>query len=148
MCRSGVDWVCVDTEHGNIGDPDMHEAVAAIASTGVSPIVRIAANEHWMVKRALDCGAHGIMVPLMQTQADAQRLAKAVKFPPQGTRGFGSPFSMNAFTTGSNPVPTSVDYLKQANDTLITIVQIETKEALENVDAIAAVDGVDVGLQL
>ena len=143
--RSGVDWVCVDTEHGNIADSEMHDAVHAIAATGCSPLVRIAANESWMVKRALDCGAHGIMVPLMRNATDAKKLVEAAKFPPKGGRGFGSPFSMSAFASSSGAVPTSIEYLQQANDALITIVQIETKDALENVDEIAATDGVDVG---
>lgn len=94
IARSGVDWICVDGEHGNIADNQMHEAVAAIAACGVSPIVRIPANEAWMVKRALDSGAHGICVPLLHTADDAMRLVESAKFPPQGNRGFGSPFPM------------------------------------------------------
>jgi len=121
-------------------DGQMHESVAAIAACGVSPLVRIAANEPWMVKRALDAGAHGIMVPLLQTAAEAKRLVSAAKFPPKGMRGFGSPFAQTAFP-GIN---TAAEYLSQANDTLLTIVQIETREALANIDEIAAVDGVDV----
>ena len=144
ISRVGIDWICIDTEHGNIDDSQMHEAVQAVAATGVSPLVRIAANEAWMVKRALDSGAHGIMVPLMRTQADAEHLVRAAKFPPKGIRGFGSPFSMDAFTSASGSPPSSIDYLKQANDALITIVQIETKEALDNVDSIAAIEGIDV----
>lgn len=133
----------------------MHEAVAAIAATGISPVVRIAANESWMVKRmyplagfpfqpsqfspmmvwiliprigALDAGAHGIVVPLLYTVDDARKLVESAKFPPLGKRGFGSPFSMASFGT-----LTQTDYLFQANDALVTIVQIETKEAFENV---------------
>ncbi|OJD23069.1 hypothetical protein ACJ73_05580 [Blastomyces percursus] len=139
MARSGFDWICVDTEHGNIADAQMHEAVAAIAATGVSPVVRIAANESWMVKRALDAGAHGIVVPLLYTVDDAKKLVESAKFPPLGKRGFGSPFSMASFGTLSQ-----ADYLFQANEALVTIVQIETKEALENVEEIAKVPGVDV----
>ncbi|KIW06757.1 uncharacterized protein PV09_02447 [Verruconis gallopava] len=140
MARTGIDWIVVDTEHGNVDDGQMHEAVAAIAACGVSPVVRIAANEGWMVKRALDSGAHGIVVPLIYTPADVSRLVASAKFPPRGNRGFGSPFPMEKF----DPSLTTAEYLQQANDALITIVQIETKEALENVDAIAAIDGVDV----
>ena len=87
LARSGPDWICVDTEHGLLSDPHMHESVAAIAACGVSPVVRIPANEAWMVKRALDAGAHGIIVPLLQTAEDARRLVSSAKFPPQGTRG-------------------------------------------------------------
>ena len=130
IARTGYDWVCVDCEHGNIADNQMHESVAAIASCGVSPIVRIPANEGWMVKRALDSGAHGIIVPLLYTADDARRLVQSAKFPPVGQRGYGSPFSMGAFGG-----PSGVEYLQQANEALVTIVQIETRQAFENVSA-------------
>lgn len=134
----------------------MHEAVAAIAKEGVSPIVRIAANEAWMVKRkqlvpslpiskvaklssgALDAGAHGLVVPLIYTVEDAKRLVASTKFPPEGNRGFGSPFSTQSFKDEALTY-----YLQNANSTLLTIVQIETASALENVREIAAIPGVD-----
>jgi len=140
LARTGADWVCVDCEHGNIDDGAMHDAVPAIAALGVSPIVRIPDMQGWMVKRALDCGAHGIVVPLLRTVEEAKQLVQSTKFPPKGVRGFGSPIAMERF----NPNPSFTEYLQQANDTLVTMVQIETKEALEVVDEIAAVDGVDV----
>ncbi|KAF1936071.1 Phosphoenolpyruvate/pyruvate domain-containing protein [Clathrospora elynae] len=139
IARSGVDWICVDTEHGNIDDSQMHEAVTAIALAGVSPIVRIAANEAWMVKRALDSGAHGIVVPLIYTLDDAKRLVSSAKFPPQGHRGFGSPLPTQTFANE----PMSY-YLQNANPTLLTILQIETASALASVRQIAALPGVDV----
>lgn len=139
IARAGYDWVCVDCEHGNIADQQMHQSVAAIASCGASPVVRIPANEAWMVKRALDSGAHGIIVPLLYTAEDARKLVQSAKFPPLGQRGYGSPFSMGPFGNPSGP-----EYLQHANDALVTIVQIETKEALENVKEIANVEGIDV----
>lgn len=120
----------------------MHESVAAIASCGASPIVRIPANEGWMVKRALDTGAHGIVVPLLYTAEDARTLVQNAKFPPLGRRGYGSPFSMGSFA-GQGEL-SGLEYLQNANDSLLTIVQIETKQALENLDAIAKVEGIDV----
>ncbi|KAF2002927.1 Phosphoenolpyruvate/pyruvate domain-containing protein [Amniculicola lignicola CBS 123094] len=138
IARSGVDWICVDTEHGNIDDGQMHEAVAAIGAMDVSPIVRIAANEAWMVKRALDAGAHGIIAPLIYSVDDAKRLVASAKFPPEGHRGFGSPFSPQTFT--NEPI---THYLLNANKSLLTIVQIETASALESVCSIAAIPGVD-----
>lgn len=120
-------------------DAAMHEAVVAIAKEGVSPIVRIPANEAWMVKRALDCGAHGICVPLIYTVDDAKRLVESTKFPPEGRRGFGSPLPVQCF----NDEPMTY-YLQNANSTLQTIVQIETASALEHVREIAAIPGVDV----
>jgi 4-hydroxy-2-oxoheptanedioate aldolase len=119
-------------------DAAMHEAVVAIAKEGVSPIVRIAANEAWMVKRALDSGAHGIVVPLIYTVDDAKRLVSSAKFPPQGHRGFGSPLPVQCFNDEGLGY-----YLQNANSTLLTIVQIETASALEHVREIAALPGVD-----
>jgi 2-keto-3-deoxy-L-rhamnonate aldolase RhmA len=80
-----------------------------------------------------------VIVPLLRTPEEAKALVQSTKFPPVGTRGFGSPLAMERF----NPVPTFTEYLQHANDTLLTIVQIETKEALESVEEIAAVPGID-----
>ncbi|RFU76972.1 aldolase citrate lyase family [Trichoderma arundinaceum] len=140
LAQSGVDWVLVDCEHGGMDDRAMHEAVPAIAALGVSPIVRIPGMEPWMVKRALDTGAHGVLVPLLRTVKEAEDLVQAAKFPPWGKRGFGSPYSAKQF----GPTISSNDYLNQANEAVLTMVQIETKEALDAVDEIAAVEGIDV----
>ncbi|KAI0097761.1 Pyruvate/Phosphoenolpyruvate kinase-like domain-containing protein [Nemania sp. FL0031] len=137
---AGVDWVLVDCEHGNIDDAAMHEAVPAIASCGVSPIVRLPDMQGWMIKRALDSGAHGILIPLLRSAEEARKIVAAAKFPPQGQRGLGSPFAMERF----NPIPTMTEYLQHANDSLLTIVQIETQEALDAVEEIAEVPGIDV----
>ncbi|KAF7554661.1 hypothetical protein G7046_g6750 [Stylonectria norvegica] len=139
LARSGVDWVLVDCEHGNIDDGAMHDAVPAIAALGVSPIVRLPDLQGWMVKRALDSGAHGIVVPLLRTVEEAKQLVQAAKFPPLGKRGFGSPIAPERF----HPVPSFTEYLQHANDALLTIVQIETQEALDSVDGIAEVKGID-----
>ena len=120
----------------------MHESVAAIASCGASPIVRIPANKAWMVKRALDSGAHGIVVPLLYTAEDARTLVQSAKFPPLGRRGYGSPFTMGSFAVQGEL--SGLEYLQNANANLLTIVQIETKGAFENLEEIAKVDGIDV----
>lgn len=140
IASTSPSWILIDQEHGNISDSAMHESVAAVAATGVSPIVRIPDNQGWMVKRALDAGAHGILVPLLYSAADAEKLVKSAKFPPWGQRGFGSPFPMERFSKDL----TSSQYLQQANDALLTCVQIETAEALADVEAIAATKGIDV----
>ena len=80
-----------------------------------------------------------IVVPLLRTPQEARELVQSAKFPPLGRRGFGSPIAPERF----NPVPSFTEYLQQANDALLTIVQIETKEALESVEEIAAVEGID-----
>ncbi|KAK4110493.1 Phosphoenolpyruvate/pyruvate domain-containing protein [Canariomyces notabilis] len=142
LARSGADWVMVDCEHGNIDDAAMHDAVPAIAALGVSPIVRLPDIHPWMVKRALDSGAHGILVPLIRTVAEVRDVVAAAKFPPDGRRGFGSPIALQNFQPGLS----FTDYLQQANESLLTMVQIETREALESVEEIAPlVDVVFVG---
>lgn len=120
----------------------MHSSVNAVASCGVSPIVRIPANEGWMVKRALDAGAHGVLVPLIYSAEDAKKLVESAKFPPQGKRGFGSPFSMGAFDSKGDL--TGLQYMQNANANLLTCVQIETASALADVETIAKIDGIDV----
>ena len=150
IARTGIDWIVIDCEHGNIADADMHECVNAAAACGVSPLVRVPAAEGWMVKRVLDAGAHGFMCPLLRTAQDAKSIVETAKFPPIGRRGFGSPFSMGAFASPMQvddkmqKTPTAVEYLREANESLLTLIQNETKEALENVEAIAEVPGVDV----
>ncbi|KAG9235647.1 Pyruvate/Phosphoenolpyruvate kinase-like domain-containing protein [Amylocarpus encephaloides] len=143
LARTGVDFVVVDCERdteSTSSDAAMHEAVPAIAACGVSPIVRIPDNQGYMVKRALDSGAHGVLVPLLYSVEDAKKLVRSAKFPPEGNRGFGSPFPQERF----NPALGATDYLQQANESILTIVQIETKEALEDIDAIAMTPGIDV----
>lgn len=81
-----------------------------------------------------------ILVPLLRNVEEAKNLVQSAKFPPLGKRGFGSPLAMERF----NPIPSMTEYLQQANSSLLTMVQIETKEALDAVDEIAAVDGIDV----
>ena len=89
---------------------------------------------------ALDAGAHGVLAPLVRTVEDAKSFVEACRFPPQGKRGFGSPFPMERF----GPNVTATQYLTEANANLLLSVQIETKEAFDDVDAIAAVDGLDL----
>ncbi|KAI4174765.1 MAG: hypothetical protein LQ343_002136 [Gyalolechia ehrenbergii] len=126
IARSGFDWVVVDTEHGNIDDGAMHEAVTAIAGCGGHSMLEV----HTFTSS---------VVPLLNTVDDAKSLVKSAKFPPAGQRGFGSPFAMEKFGG-----VTQTEYLQQANDSLLTIAQVETRDALQNVEEIAKVPGIDV----
>lgn len=74
----GVSWILIDQEHGNLGDSQMHECIANIAPYGVSPLVRIPDLERWMIKRALDAGAHGIMVPLLSSVEEVKEVVLQV----------------------------------------------------------------------
>lgn len=135
---TGVDGIIIDCEHGHISDDSMHNSVAAISSQGVSPIIRVRGPTHDILKRALDTGAHGIMVPQVNDAAEAAQVVASAKFPPQGVRGQGSAFPAIAHGL------TTPEYMKTANETIITMVQIETKAGVENVEEICAVPGVDL----
>lgn len=138
VALTGLDGIIIDCEHGHISDDSMHNSVSAIAALGVSPIIRIRGPSHDILKRALDTGAHGVMVPQVNTADEAAAIVASSKFPPQGVRGQGSAFP--AIGHGL----TTPEYMKTANETIITMIQIETRAGVENVDAIAAVPGVDV----
>lgn len=125
----------------------MHESVAAIAACGISPLVRIPEGQHHIIKRALDAGAHGIVVPMVHDVEEAKRIVTASKFPPQGTRGLGSGLSMEKFNpgiTGQIQEVSLTDYYRDANSSTLVIAQVELKSALEQVEDIAKVEGIDV----
>ncbi|KAF7548890.1 hypothetical protein G7Z17_g6763 [Cylindrodendrum hubeiense] len=138
----GEDWVLIDCEHGNIDDHNMYLQVGAISSSGVSPIVRVPAGDPWIIKRVLDAGAHAIMVPMCETKEQAENIVKAAKYPsdnwPQGLRGAGAMFAPAAFNQ------TGRDYVLRANDNVMVCVQIESRKAVENVEEIAKVEGIDM----
>jgi 4-hydroxy-2-oxoheptanedioate aldolase len=138
VALTGLDGIVIDCEHGHIGDDSMHNSVAAISALGVSPIIRIRGPAHDIIKRALDTGAHGIMVPQINTAEEAQQIVASSKFPPQGVRGQGSAFP------GIGHGITTPEYMRSANETIVTMIQIETRAGVENVDAICAVPGVDL----
>ncbi|KAL4933998.1 HpcH/HpaI aldolase family protein [Aspergillus undulatus] len=139
MPMNGIcQWVLIDCEHGAIADTEMRLSVSAIASAGSSPIVRIPSSEPWMMKRALDAGAHGIMVPMCETKEQAQAIVSGCKYPSSGTRGAGAMFAHSAFNQSPR------EYLTTANENIVVIVQIESRTAIENVQEIAGVEGVDM----
>jgi len=132
----GFDFLVVDMEHVPIDIPHAMTLLQAIAGTPAQAIVRLAANDPVLVKRAMDVGAQTLMFPFVQNEDEAARAVAATKYPPQGTRGFA------AMHRGSR-YGTVADYAKRANDEACVIVQLETPSAIERLDAIAAVPGVD-----
>ena len=133
LARSGFEWVCVDWQHGLFGAESLSPLVAAVSSGGAVPVVRVPLNEPWMIQKALDLGAFGVMVPLVNDRADAERAAAACRYPPAGVRSYG-PVQASALI-GVEP--------EAANREVVCMVQIETREALERVAEIAATPGVD-----
>jgi 4-hydroxy-2-oxoheptanedioate aldolase len=107
---------------------------ALSTSTTTMPFVRVSWNEPWMLMKYLDAGAYGIIVPMIETKEDAQRVVWGGRYPPVGMRSFGP--ARAALYAGS-------DYAERANDTIVLAVMIETPKALENLEEIASVDGID-----
>ena len=135
---AGFDWVLIDLEHG-VGDQESLVAqVQAAAATSAAPIVRIAWNDLVRFKRVLDLGVSGVMVPYVQTADEARAAVRAMRYPPEGVRGVASLTRSTGFGAQFDA------YFERANRELLTVVQIETPRGVEQADAIAAVDGVDV----
>lgn len=134
LAHLGFDWICIDLQHGLMDYSHLTQLMPAIAHAPATPLVRVAANQGDQIGKALDAGAHGVIVPMVNTAEEAQRAAAACRYPPQGLRSCG-------------PIRAAMHegmaYLKTANDQVACVVMIETQQGLDNVDAIAAVDGVD-----
>jgi 4-hydroxy-2-oxoheptanedioate aldolase len=135
---AGFDWVLIDHEHGPGGEDTLLHQLHAVAATPAVPIVRIAWNDQPRFKRVLDAGAHGVMVPYVNTAAEARAAVAAVRYPPRGIRGVAK------FHRAANFSQDFEEYYLHAHEWLVTVMQVETGEALDNIEAIAAVDGTDV----
>ena len=136
--KSGFDWTWIDCEHGTGDYSELIGQVQAASIGNAPPVVRIAWNEAPRFKRVLDLGVVGVMVPYVNTANEAKQAAEAMRYPPEGIRGvakfnracgFGSDFD---------------EYFRKANSSLLTAVQIETGEGVNNAAEIAAIQGVDV----
>ncbi|MFC2021560.1 HpcH/HpaI aldolase/citrate lyase family protein [Chloroflexota bacterium] len=133
LSRIGFDWLLIDGEHSVIGLETMQTMMQAMNGSGCTPIVRPQWNDMVIIKRILDIGAHGVLVPWVNSREEAEYAVRACKYPPQGLRGWG-PRRAALFDP---------DYNQTANDEILVIVQIETRQAVNNVDDILAVDGID-----
>lgn len=133
----GFDWITVDCEHQPIGIETASAMFTAIAGAGCIPLARIPWNTAENIKRVLDCGAAGIVVPMVNTRAEAEAAVTAAKYPPQGLRSVGG--SLHAMNFGTDPAT----YYRCANDEILVVIQAESPEAVENADDILSVPGVD-----
>lgn len=134
---SGFDWVMLDHEHGPGGEETLLHQLQAVSGTAASAIVRIAANEAPRFKRVLDLGVDGVMVPYVNNADDARRAVASSRYPPLGIRGV-SKFNRAAGFGRDFP-----GYYSANHQGLVVIAQIETPEALSELDSIAAVEGID-----
>ncbi|MCB1692403.1 MAG: 2,4-dihydroxyhept-2-ene-1,7-dioic acid aldolase [Pseudomonadales bacterium] len=134
MARAGFDWLCLDMQHGLLDYNDVKIMLPAISQTDTIPLVRVPWNEPYEIMKALDAGAYGVVVPLVNNREEAERAVSACRYPPDGIRSFGP---IRAAMYGGP------DYAKEANKEIACIVMIETAEALENLDEIMSTPGVD-----
>ncbi len=140
MAAAGADFVVIDREHGPIGREALHAMVAATAGTGCAPLVRVPGADEGEVKFALDAGAEGIVFPLVRTAADAERCVALVTYPPAGRRGWGP------FVAHARHGTTLAGYAEAVGPHVTCCVLLETAEAVDDVDAILAVPGIDLAV--
>jgi 2-dehydro-3-deoxyglucarate aldolase/4-hydroxy-2-oxoheptanedioate aldolase len=134
--HAGFDFLVVDMEHVTIEFSDLAHILRAIGCTPSVPVVRVAWSDQVLVKRAMDAGAETLMLPFIQTAEEAERAVSYMRYPPHGVRGVAAVHRGSRFGT----LP---GYLANAHERACSILQLETPEAIANLDAIAAVDGVD-----
>lgn len=137
LARSGFDWLTVDIEHSLVGMESATTIFGAVADAGCIALARVPSNRHDHVKRVLDNGAHGIVVPMVNTRQEALDAVAACKYPPQGTRSVGG--SVHALNWNAKPA----DYFAKANDEILIVLQCEHIDAVRTFDDVFSVPGVD-----
>lgn len=136
VCHSGFDWLLLDTEHSPNEVPDVLSQLQAVQAGCASPIVRPAWNDIVLIKRFLDIGAQSLLIPFVQTAEEARRAVEATRYPPDGIRGITGSGRASRYGRVTN-------YLKNATQEICLLVQVETKSALDRIEEIASVDGID-----
>lgn len=136
VADSGFDWLLIDTEHAPNELPTVMGQLQAITGGTASAVVRPAWNDMVLIKRLLDIGAQTLLIPFVQTAEEAARAVAACRYPPEGVRGI---------TTGSRAARYGrvAGYLKEASREICVLVQVETMTAIDQIEAIASVEGVD-----
>jgi 4-hydroxy-2-oxoheptanedioate aldolase len=136
IADSGFDWILLDTEHSPNEVPILLSQLQAMERGTATPVIRPAWNDPVLIKRVLDIGTQSVLLPYVQNPDEARRAVAAVRYPPTGIRGV-------AATPRASRYGRVNDYLKKANDEICVLVQVETKTALDQLEAIAGVEGVD-----
>ncbi|MCY1210569.1 5-keto-4-deoxy-D-glucarate aldolase [compost metagenome] len=134
MAHQGWDSLTIDLQHGALDYADALALLTAISTTDTVPVVRVPWNEPGILMKVLDAGAYGVICPMVNNRADAERLVAATRYPPLGTRSFGP---IRGLLYGG------ADYAQHANGTVVVLAMIETRQGLENLDEILSVDGLD-----
>src|SRR5262245_48019999 len=137
MAHTGFDWLNVDIEHSLVDWETACHIYATVADAGCTALARVPGNRHDHIKRVLDNGAHGIVVPMVNTRKEAEDAVSAALYPPVGNRSVGG--SAHALNFGATPA----DYFAKANDEVLIVLQCEHIQAVEDADAIFSVPGID-----
>jgi 4-hydroxy-2-oxoheptanedioate aldolase len=138
LCASaGFDWLLIDGEHAPNDLRSILGQLQAVAPYGAHPVVRPPVGETYLIKQILDIGAQTLLIPMVETSEQAAGMVAAVRYPPKGVRGVGSGL---ARASRFNRIP---NYLQTADDQICLLVQVESRRGLDNIEAIAATDGVD-----
>ena len=136
QARLGFDWVCVDLEHGTTDIEAVANVFRALDAFECVPVARLPMNDPIWIRRTLDAGARGLIVPMVNSAEAAEAAVREAKHPPRGVRGYGySRANMYGIDFRT--------YVESANDEIAMVMQIEHRDAVENLDAILSVDGVD-----
>jgi 4-hydroxy-2-oxoheptanedioate aldolase len=138
MAAAGADSLILDMEHGAIDYASAHAMIAATNGFDCAPLVRVAKTDDWHVKRALDLGAEGIVFPLVNSAQDVEKAVKTLRYPPNGTRGFGP------FIAHSHENVNLLDYAAKIDGTRTCCILVETADAVENIEEICEVSGIDL----
>jgi 2-keto-3-deoxy-L-rhamnonate aldolase RhmA len=141
FAAAGFDFVFIDMEHGNYSMETVADLIRGAKSAGIATIIRVPHLETHFISRVLDAGAEGIMVPMTSTRQQAEQIVRYSKYTPLGQRGFGNQTGQTDYKPLKTP-----DFMKEANEHTLIVAQIETREAIENIEAILDVEGIDVGL--
>lgn len=137
IARIGFHWLTVDLEHSPIDWSTAGMLFGAIADAGGIPLARVPRGDHDLIKRVLDAGAFGIVVPMVNTVEQAKEAIAAAKYPPTGNRSLGG--TLHALNFAATPG----DYYRRANDEILVVLQTESPEGVENAEAIYSLPGVD-----
>jgi 4-hydroxy-2-oxoheptanedioate aldolase len=137
LARAGFAWLTVDIEHTHVDWETATHMFATIADAGCIALARVPANRHDHIKRVLDNGAHGIVVPMVNSRQEALDAVSAAKYPPVGTRSVGGSVHALNFAT------TAIDYFNNADKEILIVLQCEHIQAVENADSIFSVPGID-----
>jgi 4-hydroxy-2-oxoheptanedioate aldolase len=135
--QAGFDWLVIDGEHAPNDTRSILSQLQAIASSRSHAVVRLPADETWMIKQALDIGAQTLLVPMVESVDQARRIVSATRYAPAGTRGIGAALARASHFNAIG------DYIATAADELCVIVQVETRAGVAAIEALAAVDGID-----